>query len=88
MRVFQLNVKKSNDKNHNMKGILLVVTYHPLLKFLSAVIDTNLIILYMDKDVKKVFTPRPMVSFCTAHKLSCYLVRAKLYSLERTVGSY
>ena len=34
---------KSNDKNHNMKGILLLVTYH-----LSAIIDKNLGILYMD----------------------------------------
>ena len=27
--------------NHDMKGILLVVTYHPLLKSLSAIIDKN-----------------------------------------------
>ena len=42
----------------------------------------------MDKEVKKVFTPRPMVLFCSARKLNSYLVRAKLYPLERTVGSY
>ena len=29
-----------------------------------------------------------MVSFHSARKLSSYLVRAKLYPLERTVGSY
>ena len=29
-----------------------------------------------------------MVSFRNAHKLSSYLVRAKLYPLERRVGSY
>lgn len=38
---------KINDKNENMKGILLVVTYDPLLKSFSAIIDKNLSILYM-----------------------------------------
>ena len=47
----------------------------------------NLSILYMDKEVEKVFTPRPMVSFLSAWKLISYLIRAKLYHLERTVGS-
>ena len=54
---------KSNDKNHNIKGIPLVVTYHSLLKSFSAIIDKNLSILYMDKEVEKVFTSRPMISF-------------------------
>ena len=40
-----------------MKGILLVATYHPLLKSLSAIIDKNQRILHMDKEVKKVVTP-------------------------------
>ena len=41
----------------------------------------------MNKDVKSVFTPAPMISFRSARKLSSYLARAKLYPLERTVGS-
>ena len=41
----------------------------------------------MNEDVKNVFTPAPMISFRSARKLSSYLVRAKLYPLERTVGS-
>ena len=36
----------------------------------------------------EVITRRPMVSFSSAHKLNSYLVRAKLYPLERTAGSY
>ena len=40
----------------------------------------------MNDDVKDTLTPRPMVSFRTAQKLSSYLVRAKLYPLKRTVG--
>ena len=43
---------KSNDKNHNMKGIPLVVTYHRLLKSLSAIINKNPSILHIDKEVK------------------------------------
>ena len=42
----------------------------------------------MDQEVKKVFTPKPMVSFRSARKLSSYLVRAKLYTLKRKVGSF
>ena len=42
----------------------------------------------MNEDIKNVFTPAPMNSFCSARKLSSYLVRAKLYPLERTVGSF
>ena len=79
---------KNNDKNHNMKGIPLVVTYHPLLKSLSGILDKNLSILYMDKKAKKLFTPRPMVLFRSACKLNSYLFRAKLYPSERTIGSY
>ena len=61
---------KSTDKNQNMKGIPLVVTYHPVLKSFSAIIAKNLSILHMDKEVKKVFTPPPMVSFCRGLKLN------------------
>ena len=38
--------------------------------------------------MKKVFTLQPMVSFCSACKLNSYLVRAKLYPLQRTIGSH
>ena len=33
------------------------MTYRPLLKSFSAIIDKNLSILYMDKEVRKVFNP-------------------------------
>ena len=77
---------KSNDKINNMKGIPLVVKYYPLLKSISAIIDKNLSILHIDKDMKRVFTPRPVISFCSSHKLKSYLARQKLYPLEWTVG--
>ena len=42
----------------------------------------------MDKEVKKVFPVAPIVSLKSARKLSSCLVRAKPYSLQRTVGSF
>ena len=42
----------------------------------------------MNDKVKKTFTPSPMISFRNSRKISSYIVRAKLYPLERTVGSY
>ena len=36
----------------------------------------------------EVFTPRPMISFRSASKMSSYLVRAKLYPEKRTKGSF
>ena len=40
----------------------------------------------MNQEVKNVFTPGPIVSYRSARKISSYLVRAKLYPLERKVG--
>ena len=66
----------------------MVATYHPLLKSLSKIISKNLHLLYMDDEVKRVFTPGPMISFRSSRKLSSYLVRAKLYPTERVVRSF
>ena len=41
----------------------------------------------MDKEVKKVFTPKPMISFRSARKLSNYLLRPKIYPIDRNVRS-
>ena len=41
----------------------------------------------MNDEVKKTFTPSPMISSRSSRKISSYVVRAKLYPLERTVGS-
>ena len=61
-----------------------MITYHPSQ---SRTINQNLYILYMNEDVKRVSTPAPIISFRSVRKLSSYLVRTKLYLLERTVGS-
>ena len=42
----------------------------------------------MNKEVKEIFIPGPIVSLLMARKLGSYLVSAKLYPLERSVGSF
>ena len=44
-------------------------------------------LLNMNEEVRKTFSPGLMVSFRSARKLSSYLVWAKLYPLQRKVGS-
>ena len=82
------NRKKTNKKNKSKNGVPFIVTYHPLLNSLYGIIRRNLYLLNMDQRVKEVFSSQPMVSFRSARKLSNYLVPAKLYPLERRVGSY
>ena len=67
--------------------IPFVVIYQPSLSCLNRIIKNNLNILYMSCETKAVFSPELMVSFRSARRFSSYLVRAKLYPLERFVGS-
>ena len=69
------------------KGIPFVVTYHPLLKQLEGILRRNKYLLNMDAEVKRTFTPGRMVPYRNSRKLSSYLVRPKLYPLDRAVGS-
>ena len=77
--------KKSNSKTQ--KGIPLLATYHPLLKQPSSIVNNNTYLFYMDQEIKRTFTPKPMFSYWSARKFGSYLVRAKLYPIERKVGS-
>ena len=43
--------------------------------------------LYADEQVKKVFSPAPFVFFRSTRNLKSYLVKSKIYPLERKVGS-
>ena len=54
------------------KGIPFVVTYHPSLYNVGKIINQNLYISYMNKEVKSVFTPALMIYFRSARKLSSY----------------
>ena len=42
----------------------------------------------MSDEVKRLFSPKPIIYFRSARKLSNYLVRAKIYPVERPVGSF
>ena len=79
--------KVKRRKEREKKRVPFVITYNPSLKNIGRIINQNLYILCINEEVKTVFTPAPMISFRSARKLSSYLVRAKLYPLERTVGS-
>ena len=63
------------------------VACHPILNSLNKIIRDNIYLLHMNEEVRKTFSPGPMVSFRSARKLSSYLVWAKLYPLQRKVGS-
>ena len=65
------------------KGVPSVITYYPSLKKIGRIIKQNL----YESRCSKCFTPISMISFCSARKLSIYLVKAKLDPLERTVDS-
>ena len=67
-----------------IKGMPLVITYHPLLKSVDKMIQNHFYLLYTDNEIKKVFSLTPMFSFKNARKLRSYLVRAKLYTLYRS----
>ena len=83
VKFFGYTIKDKRKK----KVVPFVITYYPSLKNIGIIINQNLYILYMNEDVKGAFTPAPMLFFRSARKLSSYLVRAKLYPLEKTVGS-
>ena len=70
------------------KGVSLVVTYHPVFKSIGKIIYDNLYLLCINKELKHLFTLRPMVSYRGSRKVGSYLVRAKLHQIERSVGSF
>ena len=79
-----------SDENNSKKvyGVSLVLTHNPVFKKLSQVIrnlQLNLQLLYVDEQVKKVFSPAPFVSFRSTRNLKSYLVKSKIYPLERKV---
>ena len=81
------NNSANRSKQEKETGIPLVTPYHPRLKDLSSFIKRNLPYRYADQEVKKVFTPAPFVSFRSARNLKRFLVRSKVYLLERKIGS-
>ena len=86
--IVQKEMKNRDKRQKGTKGVTFVVTYHQLLKSLRNLNNKHLSSLYVDEETKKFFTPRPMITFRSARKLSNYLERAKFYLLTRVTGSY
>ena len=72
----------------SVTGVPFVITYHPKLRQIASIMKKYQNILHQDQSVERVLTPFLMVSYCNAINLCSYLVRGKLYPLERTRGSY
>ena len=70
-----------NKTNKKSKRVPLVITFHLLLKGCGIIIRKNLYLLC--QKAQRVFAPGSMITFRSARKLSSYLIRAKLYPLER-----
>ena len=69
---------RNTERDKSLEAVPSVTTYHSRLKSLKIVIFKYLDLLYMDKEVKRVFTLKPMILFqSAARKLSSYLVTAK-----------
>ena len=83
-----MSKNRNSKRDKSLKAVPFVMIYHPKLKSVNKVVLKYLDLLYMDKKVKSVFTPKLMISFWSAKKLRSYLARTKLYPSERTVGSY
>ena len=81
------NVKEKDGQHMKENGVPLVVTYNPNFKNLSLLIRKNLQFLYGHTETKRVFTPAPFVSIPSVRNLKSFLVRSKVYPLERKVGS-
>ena len=80
------NNRKVNSKTE--KGITFCNHISPQIKILQKMIDKNLYLFHMNREVKKAFKPKPMISCKSSDKINSYLVQAKLYPINRIVGCY
>ena len=76
----------TKSKSQVSKSVPLVIKFHPKFKLIGQLLNKHLHILHMNQENKNFFTPGPIATFCSEPKLSSYLVRAKLYPIERIVG--
>ena len=84
MSKVKFNVDNKRSNNRQKKEISFTQKF----KVLQNIINTHLYLLCMNNEVKRVCTPKPMVSFRVSRKISSYIVRAKLYPIEGIPGSF
>ena len=80
--------KQPSRKDTSEQGVPFVAKYHPKLKDLGKLIENLELFLNSDSEVRRDFSPAPIVSYRNARKIKDYIVRSKLYPIERKVGSY
>ena len=81
------NVKEKDGRHIKENFVPLVLSYNPNFNSLSFSIRKNLRFLYADPGTKRVFMPAPFASFRSARSLKSFLIRFKVYPLDRKVGS-
>ena len=80
----QVYFSKQGQKSEKVeKG----VPFYPLLNKLTSIIHKSLYVLYMNQEIKNIFTSGLIMTFRNARKIRSYQVRVKLYPLKRTVTS-
>ena len=62
-RTFRLPLEHNNQKNKNANGIPLAITYNPAFRNLSTTLQKNFNILYLDAEVRTIFTSSPFVAY-------------------------
>ena len=62
-------------KKKREKGVSFVVTYNPVLNSSNKVTRDNTYLLNINEEIRKTFSPGPLVSFRSARKLNSYLVK-------------
>ena len=60
---------------------------YPKLKDLGKLIKNLQLFLYSDSEVRRVFSLAPIVSYRSARKIKDYIVKPKLYPIEKKVAS-
>ena len=86
-RAFRLPLKHDTQQNKIESRIPLAVTYNPPLRNLSKTLQKNFNILHSDAEVRTVYMPSPFFAYRSVRNFKSFLVRSKVYPLERTVGS-
>ena len=79
-------VRDQSVKKNLESGIPFITTYLCKVKELGKLNRDLLPFLYSNEEVQKIFSPPPIVSYRSARKIKDFIVRSKLYLVERKVG--
>ena len=77
--------KSQSRRKNSENGIPFVTTYHSKVKKIGKLIKDLLTLLYSNEEIQNIFSSPPMVSYRSVRKIKCYIVRSKLYPLERSI---